>query len=411
MCWRFSWMPLAALMVGQAAYAQPVGYEEALQAARAEQLLLKAGALRVQGRREAAEAADELPDPRIRAGVMNLPVTGPAAFEIDRQLPTQIAVGIEQEIPNLARRRARFGVASSEIRFAEARLGMAVRNVLADVGTAWVNLYYAQRRIDFARTALADLRQLVPVANSAVASGAARPAESLAIRRELLAIEDAITATEADRETAQAQLARYIASKEPVAEGAAPAIDVNPEQLRLALDSNPELLLSDAERDRAEAGIRLAQSEKRPDFGVSATYGRRNPDFGDVLSVMGSVTLPIFTDRRQNPRIAAAEADAAAALAERDDRLRAITARFEADLAIWRSAARQWKRAREELLPLAHNRSELETASFAAGRAELTDVIAAKTALALLELEILEREQTTIEAAARLRLTYGEDRP
>ena len=193
--------------------------------------------------------------------------------------------------------------------------------------------------------------------------------------------------------------------------GAAPTADVDPDRLRLALESNPELLLADAERDRAEADIRLAQSEKRPDFGVSATYGRRNPDFGDVVSVMGSVTLPIFTGRRQNPRIAAAEADAAAALAERDDRLRAITARLEADLAAWRSAARQWERARDELLPLARNRSELETASFAAGRAELTDVIAAKTALALLELEILEREQAAAEAAATLRLTYGEDRP
>lgn len=411
MHWRICWLPLAAVIAGEAAYAQPVGYEEALQAARAEQPLLEAGALRVQGRREAAEAADELPDPRVRAGIMNLPVTGPAAFEIDRQLPTQIAVGIEQEIPNLARRRARSGVASSEIRFAEARLGMAERIVFADVGTAWVSLYYTQRRIDLARAALADLRQFVPVANSAVASGSARPAESLAIRRELLAIEDVLTAIEADRETAQAQLARYIAAGEPVAEGAAPTADVDPARLRLALDSNPEVLLADAERERAEAGIRLAQSEKWPDFGVSVTYGRRNPDFGDVVSVMGAVTLPIFTGRRQNPRIAAAEADAAAALAERDDRLRAITARFEADLAGWRSAARQWERARDELLPLARNRSELETASFAAGRAELTDVIAAKTALALLELEILEREQTTVEAAARLRLTYGEDRP
>src|SRR3546814_6430391 len=47
--------------------------------------------------------------------------------------------------------------------------------------------------------------------------------------------------------------------------------------------------------------------------------GRRNPDFGNVVSVMGSVTLPIFAGRRQEPRIAAAEAQAAAALAERAD--------------------------------------------------------------------------------------------
>ena len=203
MSWRICWVPLAAMIAAQAAQAQPVGYEEALEAARAEQPVLEAGALRVEARRVAADAVDELPDPRLRAGVMNLPVTGPAAFEIDRQLPTQIAVGIEQEIPNLARRRARSGLASSEIRLAQARLGMAERNILADAGGAWISLYYAQRRMDLARTALADLREFVPVANSAVASGSARPAESLVIRRELLEIEDAITAIEASRETAQ----------------------------------------------------------------------------------------------------------------------------------------------------------------------------------------------------------------
>ena len=410
MNWRIGWAGFSALLVAQAAQAQSVGYEETLAAASGEQPLLEAGALRVQARREAAGAADELPDPRVRAGVMNLPVTGPAAFDPYEQLPTQIAIGVEQEIPNLARRRARYAIAGSDIRVAEARLGMTERSILAEVGTAWIDLYYAQQRLELARTALSELRNLVPVANSAVASGSARPAESLASRRELLQIEDAMTAIEADRETAQAELSRYIAEDEPVASGAAPRAILDPDRLRFELETNPELLLADAERRRAEATIGLARAERRPDFGVSVTYGRRNPDFGDVVSVMGSVTLPIFTDRRQNPRIAAAEADAAAALAERDDRLRAITARFEADLAAWRSAVRQWERARDELLPLARDRVDLETASFVAGRADLIDVIAAKSALALLELEIVEREQAAVEAAAVLRLTYGEDR-
>ena len=97
-----------------------------------------------------------------------------------------------------------------------------------------------------------------------------------------------------------------------------------------------------------------------------------------------------------------------AALAERADELRELEAQFAADLAAWRSAARQWQRAREELLPLARDRADLEMASFAAGRADLIDVIEARTALALLELEILEREEATVEAAATLRLTYRE---
>ena len=126
---------------------------------------------------------------------------------------------------------------------------------------------------------------------------------------------------------------------------------------------------------------------------------------------MGSVTLPIFPDQRQKPRIRAAEAEAAATQAERDDRLRALRVQFESDLATWRSAKRQWERAHDELLPLARQRVELETASFAAGNADLIDVIAAKADLALLDLEIFEREAATVEWAEMLRLTYGEQQP
>src|SRR3546814_8249105 len=104
-------------------------------------------------------------------------------------------------------------------------------------------------------------------------------------------------------------------------------------ELRRTLESNPGIILADTAEQRARAAIDLARADKRPDFGVNVSLGRRNPDFGNVVSVMGSVTLPIFAGRRQEPRIAAAEAQAAAALAERADALRELEAQFAADLA------------------------------------------------------------------------------
>jgi len=411
MKWFIGGALAVALLPTKIAFAQPVGYQQALQMAREDQPLLRAGKLRVSGTRDAAEAADELPDPRVRGGIANLPVTGPVAFELDRQLPTQINIGIEQQIPNLAKRRARYGAALSDVRLAESRLGIARRNIDVAVGSAWIDLHYTQMRLDLARAALIDLRRLVPVAYSAVASGAARPAESLAIRRELLGIEDAITRIEAERIASRSMLSSYTGIKDPVAEGSVPQIDVNAPGLLNRLVMNPDIILADAAVERAEAMADLAQADKSPDFGISVSYGRRDPGFGDAVSVMGSVTLPIFTGRRQEPRIRAAEAKAAATLAERDDQLRALRVQLETDLAAWRSLTRQWERARDELLPLARDRAELETASFAAGRADLIDVIAAKAALALLDLEILKREGATVAMAEKLRLMYGERRP
>src|SRR3546814_10857472 len=170
---------VALIFIAQGAQAQPVGYEEALRAARLNQPVLQARELEVEALRSTAEAADELPDPRLRVGIVNLPVTGPAAFDLDRQLPTQVQVGVEQEIPNLAKRRARAGIAVSDIRLAEARLGVVGRDVEVAAGRAWISLAYAQQRLELASEAQDDLRKLVPVARSDVASGSARPAGTL----------------------------------------------------------------------------------------------------------------------------------------------------------------------------------------------------------------------------------------
>lgn len=406
---RISWTALPVLLaLAPASNAQSVGYEEALRAATSDQPQVRTSELRLDARREIADAADELPDPRLRASIQNLPVSGPAAFELNRQLPTQIQVGIEQEIPNLAKRRARFGMAEADIDLAAAQLRQTSYRVRVGAGMAWISLAYAQRALTVADDALAEIERLVPLARSSVAAGSARPAESLEVRRAVLEVEDMRTRIEADRETAQAMLSRYTALPNATATGTIPSADLDPEGLRAMLQSNPELVVALAQVRQAEARSDLARSERRPDFGVNVSYGRRDPDFGDVVSVMGSITLPIFADRRQNPRVAAADTEAAAAQSARADRLRELEAQFETDLAAWRSAYRQWQRATDELLPLAESRVDLERASFAAGRADLLDIIDAIKTLAMLRVEILQREEASVEAAANLRLTYGE---
>lgn len=406
---RISWTALPVLLaLAPASNAQSVGYEEALRAATSDQPQVRTSELRLDARREIADAADELPDPRLRASIQNLPVSGPAAFELNRQLPTQIQVGIEQEIPNLAKRRARFGMAEADIDLAAAQLRQTSYRVRVGAGMAWISLAYAQRALTVADDALAEIERLVPLARSSVAAGSARPAESLEVRRAVLEVEDMRTRIEADRETAQAMLSRYTALPNATATGTIPSADLDPEGLRAMLQSNPELVVALAQVRQAEARSDFARSERRPDFGVNVSYGRRDPDFGDVVSVMGSITLPIFADRRQNPRVAAADAEAAAAQSARADRLRELEAQFETDLAAWRSAYRQWQRATDELLPLAESRVDLERASFAAGRADLLDIIDAIKTLAMLRVEILQREEASVEAAANLRLTYGE---
>ncbi|MGC7532478.1 TolC family protein, partial [Pandoraea pneumonica] len=85
--------------------------------------------------------------------------------------------------------------------------------------------------------------------------------------------------------------------------------------------------------------------------------------------------------------IAAAVAEKGTALAEQEDMRRALFADLEAGLADHVMHHEQWMRAERTLLPLARQRADLETASYAAGRASLTELIAAQTALAQASLD------------------------
>lgn len=389
------------------ATAQPVSYEQALSSAASDQPQVRSRRLQYEARRSAADAADELPDPTLRAGVRDLTITGPDP--LDPTMMSMLELGFEQQIPNLAERRARAGMANADIATAGAELARTRYLARLGAGEAWVQLAYAQRRLVVGEAALRQVSELVSVSHSAVSSGTARPAQSLEVRRAVLEIEDALTAVEADRAAAQAQLARYIDEMDAVAAGEPPSPDIDADELRRSLANHPEILLAGAQLLEMEARADLARSDNRPDYGVSASYGVRDRQFGDVFTIMGSITLPLFGKHRQQPLIAAAEAVAQAAVASREDRVRAVNARFEADLAAWRSAHRQWQRAREQLLPLAKDRVTLETASYAAGRADLLDVVAAVKAQALLDIDILNREESTVAAATKLRLAYTEE--
>ena len=66
----------------------------------------------------------------------------------------------------------------------------------------------------------------------------------------------------------------------------------------------------------------------------------------------------------------------------------------------------QWMRSRETLEPLANERVDLETASYAAGRASLVDVVDAHIALVDVALTTLDREALVEIDAVELNLTF-----
>jgi outer membrane protein TolC len=404
----FLYVPLLAA-IPNVALAGSLSFDEALSRAAANAPVLEARAQQVRSSRSAAIAAGQLPDPRLGVGLDNFPVSGPPAFSLTRENMTMERIGIEQDVPNLAKRHAQRERADADIMTAQSRDAADRRRVRVATALAWIDAAYAQRRLQAMDAILAKLRQLPAASVSAIASGDGRPAQSLSIAQALAELEDRRSMIVAGAGAARAELARWTGETDPLPAGAIPQLEIAPVELRVSLDRHPDLQMASASVNQTMADVDLARAEKRPDWGFNVAFQRRDPQFGNMVSVGATMSLPIFPGRRQNPKIAAAVSDAAAARAEAQDVRRTLEAGLEAGLAGHVMHHEQWLRARDTLLPLARKRADLDTASYAAGRAGLLDVIEAQAMLARTELDLLDREAAVVRDAARLVLTYGDD--
>lgn len=400
--------PLLAALPGTA-LAGPLTFAQALSRAQAQAPSLHARALDVEARRASATSAGQLPDPRLGVGLDNYPISGPPAFSLNRDDMTMARVGISQEVPNAAKRRARTGRAQADIGVAQADAGAEARRVRVATALSWIDLAYAERRLTAIDRALADLAQYVSPAASSVASGSARPAQTLDIRQAVALLEDRRSEVAAEVARARATLSRWTGDPHPEIEGTLPEFAIDPDRLRVALERHPDLGAAIARVRAAAAEVGVARAEKRPDWGFELAYQKRGSSYGDMVSLGATMSLPLFTRKRQDPKIDAAVAGEGAALAQREDMRRALAADLEAGLADHLMHHQQWLRAQDTLLPLARQRVDLETLSYSAGRATLLDLIQAQTMFADAALQALDREATVARDAARLVLTYGED--
>jgi cobalt-zinc-cadmium efflux system outer membrane protein len=404
---RYSLLLLACAAMPSIALAGPITFDAALEKAAAGAPSIKAKSLGADGARSARIAAGQLPDPKLALGIDSFPISGPLAFQPSRDNFTWARIGVSQDIPNLAKRRAQRGRADADIAVADAGALVEVRVVEVQTAIAWINLVYAERRLAALDVVLTRLGRIVRTSPSAVASGSARPAQTLAGRAALARLQDRRDELLSAVARAKADLTRWTGEVDPEIAGSIPDMTVDAVRLRASLGQHPSLVLLAAQATRADADLRLAQADRRPDLGVDLSYQRRDPRFGDYVSAGVTIGLPLFKKRRQDPLIAARAADAGSVRADADAASRALKADLEAGLADHAMHHGQWMRSRDVLQPLAQERVTLEMASYAAGRASLVDLVDAHSALADAILETLDREATVVADGVRLNLLYG----
>src|SRR5258705_7340308 len=179
------WLPtltVAAALASPAA-AEPLTYAGALDLAARPAPRVEASALKVDAARAASRAAGRLPDPKLSVGVDNFPVSGPPAGRFNADEMTMARIGVLQDVPNAARRRAQVAAGTAEIGVAEAEAAVQQRNVRIATALAWIDLAFAERRLAALDQLVGGLKDLWAAQPASIASGESRPAVGLEPKR------------------------------------------------------------------------------------------------------------------------------------------------------------------------------------------------------------------------------------
>ncbi|WP_246027488.1 TolC family protein [Novosphingobium umbonatum] len=404
-------MLIPTLAMGSAAWAEPLTFQTAVEKATEQAPAILAGEAGLRASRASAVAAGQLPDPSVSVGIDNFPISGPPAFRPGQESMTMARVGIEQAFPNPAKRQAERTRAFAAIGTAQAGAAVSAQEVRLNAAVAWIDLYYAKRRLAQLQGLDASLNDLQATVTARLSSGTARPSQAYEPDQLRAAINDRRAQLEAEVTKAQARLASLTGDTAADVIGDLPIFEIDREDLRAHLSETPRLAALDADVTAANAETDMARAAKRPDWRVSTSYGHRAPVFGDMVSVGVSIDLPLFARKRQDPLIAAREAEAERARLNRVAGERDLGAALSSDLADYDMHRRQLNNARVTLVPLAKRRAELDMASYAAGKLDLGSALLSSLALAEAEVDALTREADVARDAVRITYTYREGRP
>lgn len=406
---RRAWLLSCAVGIAPAAWADPVTYAQAIERAGGATPTVEAQKAALESARQSVRPAGQLPDPQLALGIDNVPVSGADRFRLNRDEMTMASIGIMQDVPSDATRRAREGVARAEVRASEASIEIARLEARLAAANAWIDLYFAQAKLAALTALETDAAKLDRALVAAVGAGGSSSDQALAAKLAVARLQDRIASAQAEAGMARAELERWIG---PVlADGvgpSAPVFDVDPAALRAHVEHHVELAGSDADVGQAKAALEMARAARDPDWSWSLMYGRRDPDFGDMVSFGLKFSLPLFQSDRQTPMIDARQADVRRAGFTRDAVLREHLAMLEARLAEHTSLQQRLARLRDVVAPLAAKREEIALAGQAAGTGSIETVFAMRLEAREVDLDRLELERQLLRSAAYLTLEYGD---
>jgi outer membrane protein TolC len=375
---------LLALVLGCAAAAwgaEPLTLADAQRIALARSQLLVANEAAASSARRMAQGASQLPDPVLKLGVENVPLSGPDRFSLSRDFMTMRRIGIMQELPSADKRRSRASRAEADATKAQAEQGMTAANVRRDSALAWLDRHYALATRQLLLQQIDEAKVQAQSAETAYRGARGSQSDVFAARAAQAALQDRLTQVDRQARGAAIALARWLGPDAERPPSGTPAWQYSYLEsgiTREHLSTHPDLAVAAAQVEAAQAEVRVAQANRKPDWTVEAAYSQRGPGFPNMFSVGVSIPLQVDRANRQDQELAAKLAMVEESRARYEDLLRGHEAQVLTMVSDWQAGKERIGRYTRELIPLARQRTEAALAAYRGGKADLASVLAAR---------------------------------
>lgn len=378
------WLGAALLVGSTAAHAQspePLGFEQALRLAQARSRQLPAQDAAAAAARDMAIAAGQLPDPTLKLGINNLPVSRTDRFSLVRDSMTMRSVGLMQEFTRADKRQARAARYEREAEVAGAGRTAALAVLQRETAMAWLDRYHQERMRELLRTARDEAGLQIEAADATYRGGRGSQADVFAARSAVAQIDDRLTQAERQVASAVTRLARWTGDTVARPLGPPPDIEaapLDPDHLDDLLARHPDLALLARQEDVARADADVARSNRKADWSAELMYSQRGPGYANMLSINLSIPLQWDQKNRQDRHLAARLLLADQLHDQREEVTRERTADVRSMWLEWGSGCERLARYDRTLIPLAQERTRAALAAYRGGAAPLSAVLDAR---------------------------------
>ena len=372
------------LQVASAEEMTPLTLSDAEQLALGNDPVIAANIARSEALDADAVADAQLPDPKFRTGLYNVPLDD---FDLQRVPTTQLRLGVQQRFPRGNTLEYKSLKTQAEAQTARRKAVLEQQKILRDVRKTYLDTYYQVEVAHIIRSSRQLFESLTEITEAQYASGGSSQQDVLRAELELLRLDDRITQVQAKEDAARARLSRWLgqAAWQPLA-ATLPEMPEPPDDKQIIdqLEQHPEIRLQAAKIETHQQAVAIAKEQYKPGWTVGAEYRKRfgdNPDGSDradMAAVMLAVDLPFFTEKRQDQRLKASQKRAAAASLDRANSRRTLRERLARDKANRQRLSERLQRYEDRLLKEAEENANAALQAYQSGTTDFTALMRAR---------------------------------